>query len=453
MVEKTLKVQFFSPLALRKLDGIVILLFLYFFTLHADALSIALGGFTIRVNNLLAFLLAFLALLRFRTRLFHLPRSLVYSLAFLGVSILLSLALSPYKTRCAVFFTWFAFIALCYVILPYFLAQVLDANRLFSLYLASFVLVGVYAACQFVFSCFGLQDPFAPQLIKGYWVRPNGFAYEPSYYALYMAPFISLVNFHYLTSPQTPFFCFRRLSLPLTFCLNLLFLVSTSTSAFLFYPLFFVCLLFTPIVSKKRLLQFVLGFSGLALVAFFCLPFLMRTFFLKFFYGGLMAHNSFTARWEGIVQAWKVFTEHPLFGVGLGGYSSHLKEGWLSGRTQFSDAYVINFLLEGKRIDKFFEASNVLTEVLASLGLMGLFAFTLLLTSFFSLAKKAYSRAPTLTLNLVISILCMLGMMQINQGLLRTYTYAHFALCYALIHKLSIEDPLSRWSAPSKSDF
>src|ERR1700733_11959037 len=270
-------------------------IFLYFLTLHADQLGFTFLGYTIRVNNLIAFLLIVLFMIRFRSHLMSIDKKFALALLCIALSIALSLLFSPYKQRCLLFMCWYIGTLLCYVLLPYFMIKVWDIQKVFAYYCASFVCVGLYALMQLVFSCLNMNDPFAQQRIIQDIVRPNAFAYEPSFYALYMTPFIMMCNFHYLTSPQEPFFCFKKISLQKVVFFNFLFLVSTSTSALFSYGFFFLAFLFTPGLKtyRKKFFPLMISFSALLGLSYLIFPFIMRQFFLKFFTVGFMKHHSF----------------------------------------------------------------------------------------------------------------------------------------------------------------
>jgi hypothetical protein len=421
-----------------KNDLFPFLLFLYFFTLHADQLGFSCAGFHFRINNILALLLFITVALQFKFHLLTIDKSLFFALLLFSFSILLSFLFSSYKPRCLVFMGWYGLTLLCYVLLPYFLVKLWDVEKLLYLYGLSFVCVGVYALLQLILSCLKINDPFTTQHIIGSIVRPNAFAYEPSFYALYMTPFIMMINFHYLFAPKTPFLCFKELnSLKVSF-LNALFLISTATSAFFAYLLFFLCILFAAEFYrfKGRVFKFLLAFACAGGSLFIAAPFLIKKFFMKFFFLGFMQHHSFYHRWVGITNAWQVFMDHFLLGVGFGGVPAYIYDAWGRGNTGylFFDAYLSD--MQGNYL-KHFEPMNVMTEILASLGIVGLLAVGVLLFAIYLQARKAIDKAPTLSRNLLISVVVMLIVLQFNQGILRSYIWVHFSLAYALFELLA----------------
>lgn len=399
------------------------LLFLYFFTEHADQLSLSFAGFSFRLNNVIAlFFLAFF-LARLRKGLFAFDKKLVHALLVVTSSIALSLFFSPYKARCFVFFGWYGFTVCCYLLLPYLLVFHLPQEKLFKLYFFSFLCVGFYGTLQFFLPLAGIKDPFSSQEIFARWARPNAFAYEPSYYALYMTPFVILANGAFLIG---------KLKKRYFVLSNLFFIFSTSTSAFFAYLVFAICLPFFRLVSLRQLAKcvgvFALSTTGLVLL----FPQMARQYFLKFFYGDFQSHHSFFERWVGIVNCWKLFLAHPLLGVGLGGVPASLNEAWANGDARY------NFEIQEKALTgslKLFEPSNVFMELLASLGLVGMLAVGFFLFVYLRSAQKALRRAREeekkwigITL---LSMLVVVVVLQFNQGLLRTYIWTHFALSYA----------------------
>lgn len=428
---------------LSRVNGFDSLLFLYFFTLHADQLSLNFSNFTLRINNLIALSLLIIYIVKFRFSLLKIDRRLILSLGLILFSIVLSLLFSTHRERCCAFLGWYLFTVIGYFLLPFFLIKYGDGERYFKLYLASFVCIGVYAFLQFAISCCGLEDPFASQRVVGTIARPNAFAYEPSYYALYMTPFVMLCNFQYLTAPLQPFFLFRCLSIRHIAIINVLFLISTSTSAVFAYGIFFFFLLFLwkkPLFVRFRgnFIKFLMGLFTLFSLVFVLFPEVMKEFYMKFFFRGFMEHHSFFERWVGIEIAWKVFLDHPILGVGLGGYPSYFMDNWMEGSRELRWLYP-NGLGPLANSLKYFEPMNVMTEILASLGVVGLFSFVYLLTVFFKKFKHAVSIDPQMAYGLFFSVLVMLIVWQFNQGIFRTYIWVHFALALALMDRISLK--------------
>lgn len=424
-------------------------IFLYFLTLHADQLNIVAGGATVRINNLIALLLGFILLMQPEIKVIKLDRKLVWGIIGLAASFFISFYYSPYRTRCFFFLGWFGFTALFYLFLPYLFFHLFDPKKILKLYLASFFCVGVIAFLQWLISFCGVAAPFAVQMIRGTIVRPNAFAYEPSFYALYMTPFVVMATLHYYLQKNADFFLFKTLTLKKLLIIHFFFLISTATSTVFAYFIFFsvlslVCMAtsWKKIVPSygKIVLKSVVILTCLFLVVWVIFPKIMEQFYLKFFVQDFRLHHSFFERWAGIVNAWKIFVEHPLIGVGIGGIPPHLFDAWSRGETGYL------FLFTGQvpdyeRVMKLFEPSNICTELLASLGIVGAAAFLFFIFCYIQKVnevKKLQSIDPLLirwVFILFISVLVMLIVLQFNQGLFRTYIWTHFAIAYAFTER------------------
>lgn len=422
---KFIKIDLFSPL-----------IFLYFFTLHADKLNVILGGYTIRINNALALVLIAFFLVRFRHHLFSFNKKLAYPLLAIAFSLTLSALYSPYKQRCFLYLGWYSVTLLCYVVLPYFLVKLWDVQKVFSLYCASFIGVGCYASLQLLLSFFGWHDPFTDQYVYGSFVRPNAFCFEPSFYALYMTPFVFMYNTYFLTEREGSFFIFHKKSLTQALLINLLYILSTSSAVFFAYVLFLVLAPFFPVINRKRLIHFTLTFCGALCTLLVTLPLLAKHVFMKFFFHGFMGHHSFFERWIGLINGWKIFLEHPVCGVGLGGYPCYLMEAYLKGSDRFTFLKMHALIGEFYNPVKLFEAMNVTTELLASLGLLGFCAFSWLFVLFFLYGKRIKNDSEKISA-LLISMIVTLVIIQFSQGLFRTYLWTHFTLAFAYFEKKS----------------
>ncbi len=431
-----------------KFDVWMVLLFSYFFTLHADQLSLHLGGYTIRANNLFTFSL--IGLLIVRAQLFtpRISRDLFLGLLGILCSILISLSLSPFKSRSLLFCGWYGMIAMGYCVLPYLFFQ-WYGERVFKLYFLSFLIVGFCAVLQLLLACGGIYF-FVTEKLFTTLARVNGFAYEPSYYALYLTPFVMMVNFHFLTGSDQPLYCFKRVNKKILFLVNGLYLVSTSTSTVFAYFVFLLILLiqrYSFIVYRRLWLSITalvcLG-AGLTLL----LPELMVSFYLKFFFSGT-SHHSFMERWERISDVWNIFLRHPWCGVGLGGIPSYLLDAWTRGDLAFFSTRIASiYSINGNPL-KMFEPSNVFTELLASLGILGVSFFLFLFVGLYKQMKRAYVYQPILASNLWVSLLVTACTLQINQGLFRTYIWVHFALTYALLESMHRDTSELSLEAPS----
>jgi len=319
----------------------------------------------------------------------------------------------------------FVFTVVMYFILPLNLVAIYGRKTIFKLYTYSFIATGIFAALQFFSSLFGIAFPFVSQYLLGSIARGQAMAFEPSYFALYMTPFVMYWNAKQLTSKE------RRWGKMVA--VNLLLLVSTSTGAFFAYFFFFLVVLVFQRISwvkefKKIIVRKLLFLSAgllLVFISFFLIaPDLFHVSFWKFFAKGFMAHHSFAERWQGIVNAWEVFLEHPWCGVGIGGIGPHI----------YKEIFAQNFLMAPTvEIMELYDPTNVMTEVFAALGICGAAAF---LVFFYQYSKQYCGIAKTVTLEekkelyaLLVSLCTMLLVWQFNQNLFRSYIWVHAALC------------------------
>lgn len=427
-----------NRLKLKKIDLFSLLVFFYFLTLHADRLNCVIGGFTLRFNNLFAFFLLLLFVMHFRFQLLAIHKRIVYPLLWISLALTLSLILSPYKERCLFYMGWWGVTLLCYFLLPYFLVKMWDQKKVFSLYVFSFLCVGLLAALQLVLSCLGVKAFFGEQMISGKIARPNALCFEPSFYALYMTPFVFMYNTHFIAAFEEPFFIFKKKSFWQLFFINLLYILSTSTSVVFAYFIFFALLFFMRGFNRKKVVKFAIGFSLLSAAMALFLPFLFRNFYMKFFYYGFMSHNSFYERFVGMKNGWMMFLQNPLFGVGFGGYPCYLMDAYLRQDPAFTFIDMHQLMSSLKNPVKIFDAMNVFTEVLASIGLFGFCAFSSLIIGCFLHVKKNASHVDKhLAYSLCISLIITLVVLQFNQGILRTYIWTHLALTFAFLENHS----------------
>lgn len=432
----------------RVVDLFTLLLFSYFLTLHADQLNVVIGPYTIRINNLIACVLAIA--LFFQVRVIRVHRGLLLGLGGLSLSLLLSLAMSPYRLRCFFFLGWYGLTICCYFLLPYLLLHLFDVRKVMRAYFGAFLCTGTIACGQWLLSLCGLPVPFADQEFGTHFVRPNAFAYEPSFYALYMTPFVVLAQLHYLTRKEKDFFIFKRLTKKHLVVIHFLYLISTATSTIFAYFIFLLVLALFWLFTSWRKQVPALGkglwkwggilcaILGLLWVVF---PTVSKTFYFKFFILDFQSHHSFFERWAGIINAWAVFRCHPICGVGLGGIPSALYEAWLQGDSSYLFIFQDRLIFDCNRILKLFEPSNVCTELLGSLGIIGLLAFGFFFFHYFHLVKKAYQKhtdSPLLrhwVFLFCITLIVTLLVLQFNQGLFRTYVWVHIALAFAFTEK------------------
>ena len=177
----------------------------------------------------------------------------------------------------------------------------------------------------------------------------------------------------------------------------------------------------------KLLLLFVAFFSAGALT----FSELFRKTFLKYFYYGFTI-RSFDDRLNGILSSINIFLEYPLFGLGLGGVGPRVYHKECGGDAEQMDRYMLNG----------WEPTNVLSEILGSLGLYGLICFSFFLIVLWRCLRKIlddqrlHKEEKINILALLISIIVMLICLQINQGLFRCYVWTHIGISVGYVMKV-----------------
>jgi hypothetical protein len=405
--------------------------------LSGDCLEVPVGTFSIKLSRVLGIGLFFALLLSNRFRLME--KTLFYCFLWIFGSFLVSSCFSS-AFLASLGGCGAALIAyVCFFLVPLNLMRLFDKEKIMRLYFLSFVCVGLHALAQCLLSFFGIFEPFATQIIGSTQiVRGQSWLYEPSYYALFATPFVFFLNTRYLLgSTRRPFMVLGA---------NLLLLASTSTGAFLCYFIFFcLCLIFScfSIVQRffpglpRRVCRFAAAFFVCMGALGLCFKHLFLHTFLKFFYFGLFLHWSFVERYDKIVDCWNIFCSAPFFGIGLRSIEHHL---YLI--SHFNTEILLNADYQWKELFAHYTATNVLMELLASLGLFGLSAFVVLGVVIVRLfcatirdARVGLEEKKTL-FSLFLSVVMMIICLQFNQELFRNYVWAHMGISVGYLLKV-----------------
>ena len=386
-----------------------VLIFLYFVLSSAELLHLVMGIFKPKLGHIVALVL--LGWMVLEKRMWRLPKPLFHAFIFILSSMIISAVLGHAPLRSLGYVGVYLFNFLIYFFLPFQLMQIVQPDKLLRLYWSSFVVVGCYAVLQLGLSLFGVYEPFALQRV-GSLARGQAWTYEPSYYALYILPYVMYHNSLAIIQEGT-----SRIKLLFQ---NLLLIVSTSTGLIVSYPAFFGIATFFKEMRKIKLFVAISTFCvSLILATVLFYETVIHTLF-KFFYFGLY-HFSFSARWEGIVASIKTFLKHPIFGAGLGGVST--------------ERFVAESTYDTKLITlqefEAFDPTNAFTEILASLGVIGLVAFIYLGIVFYRAFLDAQDKQRGTAL--FLSLIVMLIALQMNQGLFRPYVWIHAAIVYSFL--------------------
>lgn len=401
-----------------------LLLFLFLSTSSTDLLHINLLLFKAKLTHAIAAVFFIVFILLFKT--FHLHHKMFSFTVIALASMAISSIESPNRIACFGYLFLFIFNYFTYFSIPYNLLKFVNPELLLKIYYISFFPVGIYAICQVIFSVKGIFLPGVTQYIFTL-ARGQGFAYEPSFYALYMTPFAMFYNAKFILQKPAD----RKISeivWP-----NLLLLASTSTGCVFSYIFFIFSIgvfnLFNvfkkinlPVFKSicKFLLIFSVGFAILWCIS----QDLVMGGFLKLFYTKGSTHGTVTIRWEAIVDYWNIFLENPWVGLGLGAGPTHLLQKDSMGSVDLMDRSV----LENRT------PLNVTTEILAGLGLLGslafVFFFYVLIHSFRTSLKLDNLSAEEKT-NLIafaISLCVMFCTLQFSQSIMRPYMWIHIGL-------------------------
>jgi O-antigen ligase len=399
----------------------------YFLFSSAELLHVVVGIFKPKLGLLFALVLGLCSI----KKSWNLPRPLIHAFLFILGSLTLSAIFGEAPLRSFGYIGVYCLNFCLYFLVPYQILQTMDLDRFFRLYWNSFLIVGLYAASQVFLSLFGIYDPFALQRVH-FLARGQAWTYEPSYYALYITAYVMFHNALAFLHEKSQNSFFKLLGK------NLLLAVSTSTGLIVTYPVFIGIFSlgalfknrFSTIIQKNFKIALLSLCLSLALITLLFYDVAIHTLF-KFFYFGL-SHGSFSARWSGLLASLKVFMEHPLLGVGLGGVGPYL----------FKEHSVYDFKITTLPEFESFDPTNSFTEILGSLGLIGLLAFAYLAVIFYRAFRAVMENAfinleaKKMATALLISLIIVIIALQMNQGLFRPYIWIHAAVVYGYLNRL-----------------
>ena len=210
--------------------------FIYFLVTSADLIGVEIGSLQLKLPQLVGLLLFCIF---FSCRKVVVEKKLFFCFLLIFSSMLISSFKSLAFSRSLVYSVIYVFSFCAYFLVPFNLMYFGNEIRLLQYYVWSFFFIGAYAFLQFFFSVFGVELPFTTQ--KLIFARGSAFALEPSFYALYAIPFVAYLNAKFLLSPSM-----KRWPVLVA---NLFLLISTTTTAFVSYFVFFLVLFFFPLVG------------------------------------------------------------------------------------------------------------------------------------------------------------------------------------------------------------
>ncbi len=419
-----------------------ILPFFYFLFSSGELLHIVLTIFKPKIGNLIAVFFFGYFCITFKRMVF--PRALFYPFLWLLLAQCISAFFSVHMARSCGYIGIYLFNFIFYFLLPLNLFQVFEAAKILKTYSMAFCCVGLYAVFQVVFSIFGLFDRFALQRL-GDLARGQAWTYEPSFYALYITAYVMFKNAAAILKMN------NKLSwkeITKLFGINCMLIASTSTGIIFSYPIFCAVTcwlsLWKPLRAsltfvKWRILKFIAVCCACCAMLSLLFWDMARDSLFKLFYFGFLNHGSFNIRWSGVVACWNIFLEYPIFGIGIGGVGPYYF---------IKSAYYDIVPLTLTEVEMY-DPTNVFTEVLASLGLVGMIGLVMLSWVFYRAFRKVII-SPTVSAEekstsqaLFISLIVVLIVLQMNQGLFRPYIWIHAGMVYGYLHRL-IDSPFKK---------
>jgi hypothetical protein len=358
----------------------------------------------------------------FRYRLIRFDRD--FFLIALGcfATLLLSASFSVNVIACYALLGLFVFNYLFFFVFPMNLFLYFDQKCIFRLYFSSFVVVGAFASAQVLCALWGIYLPYTTQRI-GTLARGQGWSYEPSYYALYMIPCAIYWAMRYL--------CSRQCRLYPVVSSHLFLLFSTSATCLFAYGSWFVSLLAVRNIRMVRMLQLLSGLVFLGGSLLFLCPEWMTRGVIKYAAADFFV-NSVLPRWEGIIRFWEIFLDNPILGAGLGGAT-----------TYYAQKQGIDLAMLDPEILDQNCPTNVATELLGSVGIVGMMMFG---TLCFLIGKECIRvvHAPLAEeerghlIALITSLFVLFVLLQFNPSMMRPYVWLHCALVLGQIKALRI---------------
>jgi O-Antigen ligase len=284
-------------------------------------------------------------------------------------------------------------------------------------YIYSYGFSAAFGLSQFVLPLVGLH----PFLVQQWWfpdtlARINGFTYEPSYYASYMIA--GWITIDYLRYKK-----FRIPHIELCYWLVTIALVlSTSRMGWVVMLLWLAIRMFWSIRQGTFLWRRMIVAASIAgtLILTAAIWIGLRTADISFLLNGLglledAGSYSSQERWDLTMQTLRIYADHPIVGVSLGGIAPIIGQ---------QNGVAMNDNEDAKTT----EGQCTTAEVLAASGTIG-FAFYVLYMS--GLVVVTFRSSSDLVKALGFGFIFLLMILQFNQNILRFYLWFHIALMSA----------------------
>lgn len=388
-------------------------------------LVLDIGGFSIRMSQLLLMLPIVLFILHFLIR-GECKAPLGYkSLVVWFVFLVLFIPHTTFIVRNISYVIWMLFNILLIFSSVQFINNDKKLLYVFKAYLYSYLFVGSFGISQFVLSVLGINPPLVTQFWPNGIARINGFSFEPSYFATYMI--MGWVLFLYLKLTKTSIVSKRFLNIGFGI-ITVSLILSTSRMGILMLGLWVsgYVILFLKWIFKGRFhkpyFKIILSFGVVfCAVVWFILfdssgkyDFLLAGTGLKG-----TANHSVETRDSDLRDTLNVFFESPFIGYSLGGVAPAI-----------GGMYGVN-VTDQVTVQKY-EGMSVFLEVLAASGIIGFIPFILYILSIIikplKLAKLINKDSKDILMGFALSLIAILILLQFNQNISRLYLWFHIAL-------------------------
>ena len=330
---------------------------------------------------------------------------------------------SPDIANAAGYFAWLIFDVLIIFVVVQYSDRIFSLKWLVTVYLGSFEFVATFGLVQFALHPLGI-DILVQQSWGANLARINGFCYEPSYYSTYLLP--GFIIYAYLYEKHNEeIFTYKKIKKGLIL-ISLALILSSSRMGWLFMALYVVCrciinfhIFIKEGFSEKKILTIlavVLFVTALVIwiiksVSLSDLQFLLQG--LGLFNDAAHSRND---RVRSLIECVNVFLESPFLGYSLGGVDPVLV------------ARQNNSYLAGDN-----GRGNSLGEILAGNGIIGLVPFVgyVFLLVFGRKANRS-SPKPCLYKALIWAFVFEIGILSLNQNILRVYVWCLIAVLSAV---------------------
>lgn len=374
----------------KKLDtAIHVITFINILFIGSDIFSFEIIGVTVRYIQI-GLLLGFLLLAIKRKRNIKIPKILILYLLIMFITSILAvnIKLGIIYYLSIIYNSIFVFLYFKEYIREY---KINNFTKLFRL--------SCYGIAVLMIIVFGLEKFGIEILSYGYYLgvyRINLWFYEPSYLSTYLSIWYSLALYYLIVKGDKGYIKDIVFSI-------LSFILSTATTGFIAIIVSFGFVVLMVIRKLKVKHYLIMGLTLIAtiLLVLLVFPNVFDVFFLRLFEGISQASGDRIKRYSETVN---VFLENPIFGIGTGCYGYYLNQAGLV-------------------------PTNVLLEMLASLGIVGT---TMFLYFIFMPVVKAYKSNNIDYKAYSYSLIIFFIILQANQNYLRLYMFMIMGVVYGL---------------------